>query len=732
MASKIIHKHSSVITDGKPKIPTENQLEYGELAINYGKGVETISFKNTNNEIVEIKTKNYFDEKILLNSKDINSLEDKVNDIKSTIENNELVTATALSDLDDKINSIGNELTDKSDKEHIHVSSAITDSISSMTDITETASGLVQGKAVYELINDTEEQITETLLEHDTRINNILVEIENNELVTASAISDLDVRINDIKLNVENNELITAAAITNLEDRTTNIENSNYLDKFLTNILYSDLVSLKNESKLIPGMQYRITDYVTTCAEHGNHFTQVNTYSANHNFDIIVVADTVNTINENARAIQHEGDTYFANCNLSAWELKYTLDNNPEIFRWANTENGKGVIYYMKDENNNECMYDFKNIQYDIPSMSILGTYWIFDISKYDTYSIGFEPNKKYYTFSYVSDSGEILDGSIVKIGKSISIAMDNKIGIANPWEYINDLPVIVLLSLPTTHEIMKKYNITARNINSTNIEQYCEFLFLLAPMERNYFGQCNRYNIIGPSIFQNKFGDYMLGNFMGYDIVSNFIKTHFQNNNIGNTCVYNVIESSSVNNTIGDYFVVNYLGSYTENNVFGNDCIANKIGNYFIKNNIGNYFESNNIGNDVCENTMGDDWWGNIIGNDVCNNIFGSVYKGNNFGNYFYYNKFVMNNNSDAETLNNVSYCIFNNYIKYNVFYPDVENFTQEDFLVNLYIHNGIHGSEEEYNYIGIPYINNDYEININKNSNNELKIYCEADLIA
>ena len=642
MANKIIHKHSNVVNDSKPKLPTKEQLEYGEIAINYAKWNETISLKNSSDEIIEFKSEQYF---------------------KNIIENNELVTATAITNLEDRTTNVENGLTNKSDIGHTH---------------------------------------------------------------------------------------------------------SNYLDKFLTNILYSDLVSLKNESKLVPGMQYRITDYVTTCAAHGNHYKQVNTYSAGHNFDIIVIADTVNRINENARAIQHEDDTYFANCNLSAWELKYTLDNNSEMFRWADTENGKGVIYYMKDENNNECMYDFKNIQYDIPSMSILGTHWVFDISKYDTYSIGFEPNKKYYTFSYVSDSGEILDGSIVKIDKSISIAMDNKIGIANPWEHINDLPVIVLLSLPTTHEIMKKYNITARNINSTNIEKYCEFLFLLAPMERNYFGKCNRYNIIGPDIFQNTFGDYMLGNFMGYNIISNFIKNIVQKNNIGSVCRYNVIEDRSKNNTIGDNFEGNFLGTNTVNNVFGNDCMSNKIGdffmqnnignnfqlnnignyvsentiddgclansigNYFMQNNIGNNFQLNNIGNYVFENTIGDEWWGNIIGNDVCNNIFGSAYNGNNFGNYFYNNKFVMNNNSDAETLNNVSYCIFNNNITYNVFYPDVENFTQEDSLINLHVHNSIHGSEEEYNYIGIPYINNDYEINISKNSNNELKMYCEADLIA
>jgi hypothetical protein len=55
---------------------------------------------------------------------------------------------------------------------------------------------------------------------------------------------------------------------------------------------------------LISGRQYRITDYVTTTV-------QVNTRSAGHQFDIIVTADDVNVLNENARAIQHKEDTYF-------------------------------------------------------------------------------------------------------------------------------------------------------------------------------------------------------------------------------------------------------------------------------------------------------------------------------------------------------------------------------------------------------------------------------------
>ena len=56
--------------------------------------------------------------------------------------------------------------------------------------------------------------------------------------------------------------------------------------------------------------------------------TQTNTQSAGHPFDIIVLATDVNTLNENAKAIKHEGDTYFANSNLDAWEIKYDLDND--------------------------------------------------------------------------------------------------------------------------------------------------------------------------------------------------------------------------------------------------------------------------------------------------------------------------------------------------------------------------------------------------------------------
>lgn len=51
-----------------PKLPTSEQLQYGEIAINYGEGIETIAIRNENDEIIkfipEHKVKEYVDQRI--------------------------------------------------------------------------------------------------------------------------------------------------------------------------------------------------------------------------------------------------------------------------------------------------------------------------------------------------------------------------------------------------------------------------------------------------------------------------------------------------------------------------------------------------------------------------------------------------------------------------------------------------------------------------------------------
>lgn len=99
----------------------------------------------------------------------------------------------------------------------------------------------------------------------------------------------------------------------------------------LAPLTYAELKALKNEGKLVAGMMYRITDYVTTTS-------QTNTRSANHRFDVIVTALDNRTLSEDAMAIQHDGDEYFANSNLAAWKLRYRFDNDSAEFGWARRE----------------------------------------------------------------------------------------------------------------------------------------------------------------------------------------------------------------------------------------------------------------------------------------------------------------------------------------------------------------------------------------------------------
>jgi polyhydroxyalkanoate synthesis regulator phasin len=198
MANKIIHKHSSVITDGKAKLPTASQLEYGELAINYADGVETISMKNSANQIVEFKS---------------------TNNLENIIIENELITASALNDLNKRIKNVeenvGDYLTDYSkvdhthgtitlsgdvtgsgtigsgtteinitatvaDNSHAHTSDNITDSISDLSGLTTSATGLVQGKAVAALIE----------------------EMENSEYVIAWAVTELETRMDQLEKTI--------------------------------------------------------------------------------------------------------------------------------------------------------------------------------------------------------------------------------------------------------------------------------------------------------------------------------------------------------------------------------------------------------------------------------------------------------------------------------------------------------------------------------------------------
>lgn len=178
-------------------------------------------------------------------------------------------------------------------------------------------------------------------------------------------------------------------------------------DNHLKTLTYAELRTLIEHSLLIPGMKYRITDFTTYKTTY--HITKIGaedipTLSDRHPFDIIVTADSKNSLEAKASAALNENDNYFSHfgCNLEKWELEYEIEPDENILDDDN--NYKGTITYMKDEHGNEATYDFKNIMFDVSNVDNLPDYL-------DTKQYGSNKRRPIYTFSRLIQNVSEING---------------------------------------------------------------------------------------------------------------------------------------------------------------------------------------------------------------------------------------------------------------------------------------------------------------------------------
>lgn len=329
----------------------------------------------------------------------------------------------------------------------------------------------------------------------------------NNSSFTANQWTAINSGITDTWINDTNEKLKNITSTTIIE------------------ITWSDLKAKRDAGELTLGQLYRIIDYQCTT-------TESETRSAGHQFDIIVLALSKNTLSEQAYAALHSGDTYFANNDLSAWKLWYCLDNDTTRFAWAdNTSgNGRGVIYRMIDEFNNDVPYDFKNIQFKHPTNHSYSFY--------------------YYTFS----------NNIGSTDYSLSI------------------------SRQCFSNTIKEYTINnQKQLNHIVFNEgkcYCNFFNV--GCFNNYFDFGCNYNFFGNECYNNSFGSSCCNNSFGNGCVFNSFESDCRCNSFGNNCLFNSIGYNCCYNSFGnDCYYIKFTDNsstsdnyrYYKYNHFGDGC---------------------------------------------------------------------------------------------------------------------------------------------------------------
>lgn len=307
------------------------------------------------------------------------------------------------------------------------------------------------------------------------------------------------------------------------------------------------------------------------------------------------------------KAENYDNISYYQNSKISAWDIKYRLDNDTR-FNWVNS-NCKGVIYYMKDEYNNEASYDFKNIKYD-----------------------------NYYTFDYAIN-GVHYDGS-VKYGQ---YCYDNKVTV-DLNETQQNLPKIYFKN--TSSSSLCHSNVFSNNVWQITFGDSCYENIIGGGSESNTFGDSCCKNTLGRYCKNNRFDDTCIKNLLKDDCISNEFGLECSNNVLSCNCGFNIFDFNCKSNN---------LGYNCSNNLFSVSCSHNKLGDYCEDNEFGCKDVDNNFVFDsqtgVCQH--------NKLGNECTFNKFGEKCSYNILGAQNATNKFK--NSSQANVLNDQ--CSFNEF---------------------------------------------------------------------
>lgn len=463
------------------------------------------------------------------------------------------------------------------------------------------------------------------------------------------------IRIGLDNVNCEDDATSQFLEINFSSDTGNSVCDSVSLPKMFVCKTWTQLISLRNAHKLIPGQMYRITDYITTVAN------DPEAQSAGHPFDIVVMALSADSLSEHALAMHSARDTdgYFGDAKLEAWKIWYCLDNDTTRFQWADTANGKGVIYRMIDEWQNDCPYDFKNVQFKRYKIingsqehltSLFGSY----LGLKDGMNRLVSDNNDYtwaYTFSLIKGE-ECADASVCDITRNCQcennlirgyFTTDLRDDAVFQVRSLNNIICIIdVADMPSSRTSMIRYN-------SFSLDCYSITLFGL-PCNNTfgYYCACNivggNNNAFGYKCSGNSFGIVCYGNTFGDECMDNIIGDAASYNTFGNECSENILGKDSLRNTLFGRCVNNELTS---------GCSDNKLSDYCRKNIFGDECQGNSLSCHCINIELGNSCVGNIFGTGCVNIKFGNNYQFNTVGNDVVY----LDIDNEAGTRENVRY---------------------------------------------------------------------------
>lgn len=336
-------------------------------------------------------------------------------------------------------------------------------------------------------------------------------------------------------------------------------------------VTYANLYKMVTGGTLNPEQTYRITDYATSTS-------QAETSVDSTFFYLIVRASSKSSLYPEAAA-EKKTTSYTSDC--SKWKVWYDVKNDTNKYAWASSS-GKGVIYRLIDEYNNDLPYDFKTIKfiryqagtsgsdgslalikaadllnsyqpipwYGLTSGSTTKTWTTLDDDNYIITSINTSSSMSFFTFT---------DGTndISRTGKAHDNVMKPTYDASGKQSLNNN--IFVTADWGTANDILEIYNV--------NLGPYCYENTFRGCYNVRFGGSCAR-NVLG-AVHDVDFGDRCMLNVIG---------NYSFNIKIGNQGTANMMTANSENMKLGDSNSYNVFSTSYMPMTTGNDCGQNFI----------------------------------------------------------------------------------------------------------------------------------------------------------